>query len=48
MDHHPFAGPGGKVYIEIEPCIDHERGIVTQNHPNITFILSDRTRAASP
>jgi pectinesterase len=38
MDHHPFAGLGGRVYIEIEPGIYHERVIVTQNHPNITLI----------
>ena len=45
MDHHPFAGPapgkdGGpaRVYIEIAPGTYHERVIVTQNHPNITFI----------
>jgi pectinesterase len=38
MDHHPFARKGGRVYIEIEPGIYHERVIVTQNHPNITFI----------
>ena len=43
MDHHPFAGVGpdgkpGRVYIEIEPGIYHERVIVTQNHTNITFV----------
>jgi pectinesterase len=38
MDHHPFAGPGGRVYIEIAPGTYHERVIVTQNHPNITFL----------
>lgn len=38
LDHHPFAGPGGRVYIEIEPGTYHERVIVTQNHQNITFI----------
>jgi len=38
MDHHPWPGPGGRVYIEIAPGIYHERVIVTQNHPNITFI----------
>jgi pectinesterase len=38
MDHHPFAGKNGRVYIEIEPGVYHERVIVTQNHPNITFI----------
>jgi pectinesterase len=42
MDHHPFAGmrPDGKpgrVYIEIEPGVYHERVIVTQNHTNITL-----------
>jgi len=38
MDHHPFAGKNGRVYIEIEPGIYNERVIVTQNHPNITLI----------
>jgi len=38
MDHHPFAGPGGRVYIEIEPGTYHERVIITQNHTNITFL----------
>jgi len=38
LDHHPFAGPGGRVYIEIAPGTYHERVIVTQNHPNITFV----------
>src|ERR1700729_4012796 len=38
MDHHPFAGPGGRVYIEIAPGTYHERVIVTQNHTNITFV----------
>src|SRR5271154_7373015 len=38
MDHHPWPGPGGRVYIEIEPGTYHERVIITQNHTNITFI----------
>lgn len=38
MDHHPWPGPGGRVYIEIAPGTYHERVIVTQNHPNITFL----------
>src|SRR5580698_9903197 len=38
MDHHPFAGPGGRVYIEIQPGTYHERVIITQNHTNITFV----------
>ena len=38
MDHHPFPGPGGRVFIEIAPGTYHERVIITQNHPNITFI----------
>jgi pectinesterase len=38
MDHHPFAGSGGRVYIEIAPGTYHERVIVTQNHSNITFL----------
>jgi pectinesterase len=43
MDHHPFAGIGpdgeaGRVFIEIEPGVYHERVIVTQNHTNITLV----------
>jgi pectinesterase len=43
MDHHPFAGNGpngrqGRVYIEIQPGVYHERVIVTQNHTNITLV----------
>ena len=38
LDHHPFASPGGRVYIEIAPGTYHERIIITQNHPNITLI----------
>jgi pectinesterase len=43
MDHHPWPGRtgksgGGRVYIEIEPGVYHERVIVTQNHPNITLV----------
>jgi pectinesterase len=38
MDHHPWPGPGGRVYIEIAPGTYHERVIITQNHPNITII----------
>ena len=48
MDHHPFAGPGGRVYIEIAPGTYHERVIVTQNHTNITFIgTANRPKASS-
>jgi pectinesterase len=38
LDHHPWPGPGGRVYIEIEPGTYHERVIITQNHTNITLI----------
>ena len=38
LDHHPFAGPGGRVLIEIAPGTYHERLNITQNHPNITLI----------
>ena len=38
LDHHPFAGLGGRVYIEIAPGTYRERVIVTQNHQNITFV----------
>lgn len=38
LDHHPFAGPNGRVYIEIAPGTYHERIIITQNHDNITLI----------
>jgi pectinesterase len=38
MDHHPWPGPGGRVYIEIVPGTYPERVIITQNHTNITLI----------
>ena len=38
LDHHPFAGPGGRVIIEIAPGVYHERIIVTQNHQNVTLM----------
>jgi pectinesterase len=38
MDHHPWPGPGGRVYVEIAPGTYHERVIITQNHTNITLI----------
>ncbi len=38
LDHHPFAGPGGRVSIQIAPGTYHERLNITQNHTNITFI----------
>jgi len=38
LDHHPWPGPGGRVFIEIEPGTYNERVIITQNHPNITFL----------
>ena len=38
MDHHPWPGPGGRVYIEIAPGTYRERVIITQNHTNITLI----------
>jgi pectinesterase len=38
LDHHPFAGAGGRVFIEIDPGTYHERVIVTQNHTNITLL----------
>jgi pectinesterase len=43
LDHHPFAGPGGRVYIEIAPGTYKERVIVTQNHQNITFLGMGKT-----
>jgi pectinesterase len=48
MDHHPFAGIGrdgkpGRVFIEIEPGVYHERVIVTQNHADITFLGMGRS-----
>lgn len=45
MDHHPWPGPGGRVYIEIAPGTYHERVIITQNHPNITLIGMGKTPA---
>ncbi len=38
LDHHPWPGPGGRVFIEIAPGTYNERVIITQNHPNITLI----------
>jgi pectinesterase len=46
LDHHPWPSPNSlgkdgkpaRVYIEIVPGTYTERVIVTQNHPNITFI----------
>jgi pectinesterase len=43
LDHHPFAkvgrdGKAGRVFIEIEPGVYHERVIVTQNHTNVTLL----------
>ncbi|HEX3430617.1 MAG TPA: pectinesterase family protein [Rhizomicrobium sp.] len=38
LDHHPFAGPGGRVFIEIAPGTYHERLNITQNHTNIALI----------
>jgi pectinesterase len=38
LDHHPFPGPGGRVYLEIEPGVYRERINVTQNHWNVTLI----------
>jgi pectinesterase len=38
LDHHPFAGPGGRVFLEIVPGTYHERLNITQNHRNITLV----------
>ena len=38
LDHHPFAGPGGRVFIEIAPGTYHERINVTENHQNVTLL----------
>jgi pectinesterase len=48
IDHHPFAGVGkdgkpGRVFIEIEPGVYHERVIITQNHPNLTLAGMGKT-----
>jgi pectinesterase len=43
LDHHPFAGPGGRVFIEIAPGTYHERIIVTQNHDNVTLLGMGKT-----
>jgi pectinesterase len=45
LDHHPFPGPGGRVFIEIAPGTYHERIIVTQNHPNVTLLGKGATPA---
>ena len=38
LDHHPWPGKSGRVFIEIVPGTYHERVIVTQNHPNVTLV----------
>jgi pectinesterase len=38
LDHHPFAGASGRVFIEIAPGTYHERLNITQNHANITLL----------
>lgn len=38
LDHHPFPGPHGRVFIHIVPGVYHERLNITQNHPNITLV----------
>jgi len=38
LDHHPWPGKGGRIFIEIAPGTYRERVIVTQNHPNVTLI----------
>lgn len=38
LDHHPFPGAGGRVFIEIAPGTYRERLNITQNHPNITLL----------
>ena len=38
LDHHPWPGPNGRVFIEIAPGTYNERVIVTQNHPNVTLL----------
>jgi pectinesterase len=38
LDHHPWPGKGGRVYIEIAPGVYHERLNVTQNHENIMLV----------
>jgi pectinesterase len=43
LDHHPFAGPGGRVFIEIAPGVYRERIIVTQNHQNVTLLGMGKT-----
>jgi pectinesterase len=38
LDHHPFAGAGGRVFIEIAPGTYRVRLNITQNHANITLL----------
>lgn len=38
LDHHPFPGPHGRVYIHIAPGVYHERLNITQNDPDITLL----------
>jgi pectinesterase len=45
LDHHPWPGLGGRVYIEIAPGVYRERIIVTQNHENITLLGTGKSPA---
>lgn len=38
LDHHPFPGPRGRVFLEIAPGTYRERLNITQNHTNITLV----------
>jgi pectinesterase len=38
LDHHPWPGPNGRVFIEIAPGTYNERVIITQTHPNVTLL----------
>jgi pectinesterase len=50
LDHHPFPkatpeGKAGRVFIEIEPGVYHERINISQNHTNITLIGKGKSPA---
>jgi pectinesterase len=38
LDHHPWPGPNGRVFIEIAPGSYHERLNITHNHPNVNLL----------
>ena len=45
MDHAPEPGPAGRLFIHIAPGTYHERVIVTENRPRVTFLGTGATPA---